>query len=160
MAPQESARGVRPIQKLTMRFSKVDTTITHRPLVFILLIIFLAACTKTAEIQPSEYQHADTNRDGFWRVTTIGGDTYSVTRFKINDTELVILETSEMSKPGSSNSRYTEIEDAELPLIVRLVEVSKLEQVKVSKLKSTIAVVGLAAVAAAGLVAYAVTHAE
>jgi hypothetical protein len=64
-----------------------------------MLLALFSGCTNYIVIPISEYDSADFHRVKSWNVRTVDGRIYSVKRFSIENSEFIILETDNSSKP-------------------------------------------------------------
>ena len=97
-----------------------------------MLLALFSGCTNTIVIPISEYDPADSHRVKSWRVRTVDGRIYSVKQFSIENSEFLILESGNSSKPYNDIHSYTAISDNDLPLTINLEQIEALEYVELS----------------------------
>ena len=107
-----------------------------------LLISLTSSCSRFVRIPQSEYGREDSKEARKWKVKTMG-NVYWVSRFTLTDTTMVIEKASTIES-GPRGRRLTEFD---LPIVLSLDEVSSLERVEFSWVRTAIAttvVVGVA----------------
>lgn len=89
---------------------------------------------------------------------TTDGDIFSIVRFAISDSTLVIFEAGRLSESDTPSGSFTIIDKTDLPIILPLDEIERWEYIVVPKYKTTAVLIGIVILTIRGLVIYALTH--
>lgn len=122
-----------------------------------MLLALLSGCTNYIVMPISEYDATDSPQVKRWNVRTVDGTIYSVKEFSIEDSEFVIVETGDSSKPYKDIFSYAAISDSDLPLTLKLEQIEALEYVELSYSKTALLIVASAAIVTFTVIAFFVT---
>jgi hypothetical protein len=95
------------------------------------------SCTRTVQVAVTDSGRVNPDDAKNWRVTTKGQETYSVTKFSMTDTTLVIERVLKTDEIATDYSDFTHVEDADLPLVLPLDEIESLERVAIHRGRTT-----------------------
>ena len=132
----------------TTRFAARGTWLrAARALLPLGLLIMAAACAGYEKIPPASYPPIGTASSGKFLIET-ADMTYRAKRIEVTDSTLVIIEAEWMQSKESVNYPRTpaaRIANPKVPIVLRLSEVTEVNRVELSTLRTVMFVAGLAA---------------
>jgi len=104
--------------------------------IWISIAVLSISCTKTVQIPASQYESIDSDDSKYWRIRTTDGKLYSIKRFTVTDTAIVIQTLSESDASSGQEGAFDHVDRPELPLTLPLEMVESVESVDISKLRT------------------------
>ena len=134
----------------TTRFAARGTWLrAARALLPLGLLIMSAACAGYEKIPPASYPPIATASSGKFLIET-ADMTYRADRIEVTDSTLIIIEAEWMQSKESANYPRTpapEIANPKVPIVLRLADVTEVNRVEVSSLRTVMLAAGIAAAA-------------
>jgi hypothetical protein len=120
---------------------------------FLGLLTLTAACDRYVDIPPSAYADIESKASEEWQVETATA-IYGVKRFAVTDSTLVIEDAAWVESKVPTASRYPadlpkRTEHAEVPIVLPLDDVTRVERLEFSGERTAFMVLGVAGAAAA-----------